>query len=130
MKKKILPIMAIISILFGSSLFAQTTIKGTITDKSSGKPIPKTNVFLKQDSIIFSSTTSDAVGMYSFTGVPAGVYDVQVVDSVEKNQNYLGGVSHIIICEVVEKIVNMRVTGNRVVIMENSIRTIDKDTVR
>jgi TonB-linked SusC/RagA family outer membrane protein len=54
---------------------AQGTLKGTVTDKTTGEPLPTANVFLTE---IRRGATTDFDGNYSITGVPAGSYTLRV----------------------------------------------------
>ncbi|MCL1851393.1 MAG: TonB-dependent receptor [Bacteroidetes bacterium] len=61
--------------LFGGAMYAQSTIKGVITDPS-GKPIPYLQVLLKQEDKVINGAYTDEGGAYQIFGVPAGTYDI------------------------------------------------------
>jgi TonB-linked SusC/RagA family outer membrane protein len=57
------------------SAFAQGTLKGKVTDKTTGEALPTANVFLQE---IRRGATTDFDGNYVVTGVPAGTYNLRV----------------------------------------------------
>ena len=63
--------------LFGGTLFAQSTIKGEVKDPR-GNGIPYLQILLKQDGRIVNGAHTDDLGAYQIFGVPAGTYDLSV----------------------------------------------------
>ena len=55
------------------------TICGTVRDASSGFPIPRAGVFLRETSGIYTGlhTASDSIGVYCIDGISPGVYDLE-----------------------------------------------------
>ena len=65
----------VLCLLIGSTLYAQSTIKGVVKD-SDGKPIPYLQVILKQDSKAVNMAITDEFGAYQMFGILAGTYDI------------------------------------------------------
>lgn len=59
------------------AIFAQSgSLKGTITDKETGEPLPFAGVTVKLDGTQYGSATCDFDGNYMIKSIPAGKYDV------------------------------------------------------
>jgi len=71
----------VLCLLIGSTLYAQSTIKGVVKD-SDGKPIPYLQVILKQDSKAVNMAITDEFGAYQMFGILAGTYDITAGGSV------------------------------------------------
>ena len=64
-------------LLFASSAMAQTSsLRGLVTDQN-GAVIAGAKVSVNGPSGLVKTTTTDKSGSYSFTGLPAGDYEVQ-----------------------------------------------------
>lgn len=61
--------------LVGSTLFAQSTIKGEIKGPD-GSPVPFLQVLLKNDGRTVNGAYTDDMGNYQIFGIPAGTYDI------------------------------------------------------
>lgn len=64
--------------LSGSTLFAQSTLSGTVLDEA-GKPIPFVTIGLltAQDSSLVKATSADPTGVFVLEGLPSGRYLVK-----------------------------------------------------
>jgi len=62
-------------ILFAIPLATGQTLKGKVTDKQQKTPLEGANVFLTEFN---RGTVTDRQGEYSFSGIPAGTYTIQV----------------------------------------------------
>lgn len=60
------------------AVFAQGTIKGTVTDSKSGDPLPFVNVLLKQDGQQKGGAQTDFDGVFTIKSVPIGKYDLEI----------------------------------------------------
>ena len=60
------------------SVFAQGTIKGTVTDSKSGEAMAFVNVVVKQGDRQVTGAQTDFDGMYTVKALPVGKYDVEV----------------------------------------------------
>ncbi|MEM0994275.1 MAG: TonB-dependent receptor, partial [Bacteroidota bacterium] len=63
-----------ISLLFATSLFAQTAVRGSIIDRD-GQPVIGANVYLKA---IRKGGITDEKGQFQIKDVPAGTYNVSI----------------------------------------------------
>ncbi len=63
---------------------AEGTLEGTESDRFANVTID----LLDADSNIIAQTTTDATGAYLFTGIPAGVYTVEVIDDTNVLEGY------------------------------------------
>ena len=72
----------LILILFlftGSGLFAQSgTIKGKVTDKQTGEPIPFATILILDDGVQIKGANTDFDGNYIIANVPVGTYTLKV----------------------------------------------------
>ena len=75
---------------------AQGTIKGTITDESTGEPLISANVVIKQDGQLITGARTDFDGNYTIKGVQVGKYDIEV--------SYMG-------YQTVKSEINVKATG-------------------
>jgi len=75
---------------------AQGTIKGTITDESTGEPLISANVVIKQDGQLITGARTDFEGNYTIKGVQVGKYDIEV--------SYMG-------YQTVKSEINVKATG-------------------
>ncbi len=79
--KHLLLLMA--ALLLSQFIFAQSqSIQGKIYDEKTGETLPFANVVLIKDNIQIAGTTTDFDGIYSFTELKPGIYNVEV--------NYVG----------------------------------------
>ena len=62
-------------VLVGGSLFAQSTIKGTVKDPS-GNPVQHLQLFLKQEGRTVNGGLTDDQGKYQIFGIAAGTYEI------------------------------------------------------
>lgn len=72
--------LSIVNLLFASALYAQTasqTIRGVVSEKHSGLPIPYAAVSVT-DLQSLTGTTTDSLGRFSINNVPVGRHDVEV----------------------------------------------------
>ncbi len=79
MLRKLLFTLAI-ALGFASSVSAQVgagTIKGTVTEKANGEPVPFANVVLLRGTEQILVTTTDFDGVYTLKPIPPGSYDVK-----------------------------------------------------
>ena len=83
MIKKLLATLGVI-ILFTSAAFAQSQIKGKVTDQEK-TPLPYTRVFLKTGDRVVNMATADGNGDYTLFNIEAGTYDLEV-DAVMQNK--------------------------------------------
>ena len=60
------------------AVFAQGTIKGSITDEKSGEPLIGANVVLKQDGQFVAGARTNIDGEFTIKSVQVGKYDVEV----------------------------------------------------
>lgn len=79
----------IISILLCTNLFAGVsgTIRGTVTDKETGKPLQGVNIMLKDTKL---GTITDEKGFYVITNVPIGRYTVKAMMMGYRPKNITG----------------------------------------
>jgi iron complex outermembrane recepter protein len=63
------------ALLWGTTIFAQSSLSGTVSDEISGQPLQEAHVLL-QDS--YRQTTSAADGSFNFHKLKAGTYTVRV----------------------------------------------------
>lgn len=68
------------------AIFAQGTIKGTVTDAKNGEPIPFVNVVIKQDGQQKGWAQTDFDGIFTIKSIDIGKYDVEA--------SYVGYVTH------------------------------------
>lgn len=61
-----------------TSLFAQGTLKGTITDSKTQEPLPFVNVIAKQDGQQVRGGQTDFDGVFTIKPLPVGKYDIEV----------------------------------------------------
>lgn len=61
-----------------SSLLAQGTLKGTITDSKSNEPLPFVNVVAKQNGQQIRGGQTDMDGIFTIKPLPVGKYDIEV----------------------------------------------------
>lgn len=83
MIKKLLATLGVI-ILFTTAAFAQSQIKGKVTDQEK-TPLPYTRVFLKVGDRVVNMATADGQGDYTLFNIEAGTYDLEV-DAVMQNK--------------------------------------------
>ena len=83
MIKKLLATLGVI-ILFTSAAFAQSQIKGKVTDQEI-TPLPYTRLFLKSGDRVVNMATADGNGDYTLFNIEAGTYDLEV-DAVMQNK--------------------------------------------
>jgi len=74
LRKLLIIIMALATTSAG--LLAQGTLSGTISDASTGEPIPFANVTIEQNGNIVTGGMTDFDGKYSIKPIPAGKYTV------------------------------------------------------
>ncbi|MFB1022760.1 MAG: TonB-dependent receptor, partial [Vicingaceae bacterium] len=55
----------------------QGTIKGTVTEKANGEPVPFANVVLYRGKEQILATTTDFDGVYTLKPIPPGTYDIK-----------------------------------------------------
>ena len=55
-----------------ASVYAQGTLNGTITDASTGEPIPFANVTIEENGNVVTVGMTDFDGNYSINPIPAG----------------------------------------------------------
>lgn len=72
--KKFLCLLAL-PLLWPCIAFAQFTISGKITDKSSGKPLPSASIFIENT---WYATAADLEGNFTFSNIKAGKYSIKV----------------------------------------------------
>ena len=65
-------------LIAGTSLLAQGTMKGTITDAKTKEPLPFVNVIAKQDGQQIRGGQSDFDGIFTIKPLPVGKYDIEV----------------------------------------------------
>lgn len=65
-------------LIAGTSLWAQGTMKGTITDAKTKEPLPFVNVIAKQDGQQIRGGQSDFDGIFTIKPLPVGKYDVEI----------------------------------------------------
>ena len=70
-------LMTIGLLLMANFVFAQGTIKGTITDPKTKEPVPFANVVAKQDGKQIKGTQTDMDGNFTLKPLPVGQYDIQ-----------------------------------------------------
>ncbi|MBQ7280363.1 MAG: TonB-dependent receptor [Bacteroidales bacterium] len=61
-----------------AAVFAQGTLKGTITDSKTQEPLPFVNVVAKQDGQQIRGGQTDFDGVYTIKPLPVGKYDIEV----------------------------------------------------
>lgn len=61
--------------LFAGAAYAQGTLAGTVTDESTGEPLPGSNILILQ---LDRGASANAAGEYSIGNIPVGTYDVRV----------------------------------------------------
>ena len=76
MIKKLLATLGVI-ILFTSAAFAQSQIKGKVTDQEKS-PLAYTRVFLKSGDRVVNMATANGEGDYNLFNIEAGTYDLEV----------------------------------------------------
>ena len=64
-----------LSAVFASSKLQAQTLTGTVTDATSGEPLPFTSVYLSNTTY---ATDTDTAGVYTLAGIPAGRYTLAV----------------------------------------------------
>ena len=80
MLRKLLFTLAI-ALGFASTVNAQVgqgTIKGTVTEKANGEPVPFANVVILRGTEQLLVTTTDFDGVYTLKPIPPGSYDIKV----------------------------------------------------
>lgn len=77
MFKKVLMTIGLM-LIAGTSLLAQGTMKGTITDAKTKEPLPFVNVVAKQDGQQIRGGQSDFDGIFTIKPLPVGKYDIEV----------------------------------------------------
>ena len=75
MKKTI--VATVLCLLIGSTLYAQSTIKGQVKD-TVGNSIPYLQIILKQNNIAVNGAYTDDLGCYQIFGIKKGIYDIYV----------------------------------------------------
>ena len=65
-------------LLAGTSVFAQGTLKGTITDSKTNEPLPFVNVVAKQNGQQVRGGQTDFDGVFTIKPLPVGKYDIEV----------------------------------------------------
>lgn len=65
-------------LMASTSLWAQGTMKGTITDAKTKEPLPFVNVIAKQDGQQIRGGQSDFDGIFTIKPLPVGKYDIEV----------------------------------------------------
>lgn len=75
MKKKQLLTFPLFLLSFGFAFAQQGTIKGSVLSKSDNVPLPGTTVIVEG---LDKAKNADPFGTYTFTGLPEGVYELQV----------------------------------------------------
>lgn len=78
MFQKLLSVLCLV-LVAGASLYAQSsgTLKGKLSDKESGEPIPFANIIIESGGRQFGGTTTDFEGNYTIKPIPPGTYDVK-----------------------------------------------------
>lgn len=74
LRKLLFIIMALTAV--SASVYAQGTLNGTITDASTGEPIPFANVTIEENGNVVTGGMTDFDGNYSIKPIPAGKYSV------------------------------------------------------
>ncbi len=65
-----------VALVASAGMFAQGTLNGTITDASTGEPIPFANITIEENGNVVTGGTSDFDGMFSIKPIAAGKYTV------------------------------------------------------
>ncbi len=81
MKKLIVLLIILVTVILQIAFGQTGTIKGTIKDKQTGEAVPFANIYIEIDSVKVG-TVSDTLGKYSIKSIPQGTSDLHV--------NYLG----------------------------------------
>lgn len=65
-------------LLFGSALMAQTALTGKVIEEETGDPVIYGSVALYKNGVLITGVETDFDGVYSFTPIDPGNYDVEV----------------------------------------------------
>ncbi|MCR4828382.1 MAG: TonB-dependent receptor [Bacteroidales bacterium] len=76
MFKKVLVTIGLL--LMAGAVFAQGTLKGTITDEKTGQPVPMVTVRAMQGGQLIGGGRTDFDGVYTIKGLAVGTYDVEI----------------------------------------------------
>ncbi|MFX5884892.1 carboxypeptidase-like regulatory domain-containing protein, partial [Acinetobacter baumannii] len=57
------------------SIYAQNTLSGKVTDKSTKQPLPYTTIEIAD---LHTSILTDSLGNYSFKKIPSASYEIQI----------------------------------------------------
>ena len=60
------------------TIFAQTALKGTVTDEDTGEPLPFASVQLLKNGAYYQGAQTDFDGNYRFSNIDPGTYELQV----------------------------------------------------
>jgi len=78
MLKKLTILMSIVfTVVLASAQTGQGTIKGKMTDKATGEPLPFANVIAMQGGAQIAGTMTDFDGKYTLTALPPGSYTIE-----------------------------------------------------
>ena len=75
MKRTLLLVFLLASTL---TVFAQTALKGTVTDEETEEPLPFATVQLLKNGAFYQGTQTDLDGSYRFANIDPGTYELQV----------------------------------------------------
>lgn len=76
------------------SQVGQGALKGTVTEKGNGLPIPFANVIVKQNGTMVSGAQTDFDGKFEVRPIPPGSYSVEIT-SVGLSPIKISGVSEL-----------------------------------
>jgi hypothetical protein len=79
MQRKVYLLLALVLLTFGSA-FSQAssgTLKGKVTDKDTGEPLPLANIVVFLNGNLITGGTTDFDGFYTIKPIDPGTYDVQ-----------------------------------------------------
>ncbi len=65
-------------LLFGSAMMAQTALTGKVVEEDTGDPVIYGSVALYKNDVLITGVETDFDGVYSFTPIDPGTYDVEV----------------------------------------------------
>ncbi len=88
MKSAITHLFSLIFLLSTFSINSQTIIEGQVTDAKSGEPLLYSSVSIYKNATLIKSTNTDIDGIYRFTNIKNGIYDIEATYAGYQSQKH------------------------------------------